>query len=420
MFNYTMDTYEMKREIVNFSKRMTAGVNKSTQKFVMDMQYGISSSGSCLISEISRSLKEKIELKNTIERLCDNLFNITGSELEIIENNYIDEIKNLFADEPIALFDDSDIAKRYGKKFEDLDRVIDASSVNKEVVNGYHICEAVILTKNEKQPISVYSKIYSCQSDDFKSMNEYTKQSIDKVRKVVNRKCNMIFDRGYDDNKIIDLVDKNEDYFVIRMDDKRNFFFKGKKKNCYEMAIRRKGKVKMELWFDKNDKYEVAVSHTKVTLPYNKRDYELVFIYGLSEERPMILLTNREIHSKEDLIKVVRLYFYRWRIEEYFRSKKQEYQTESFRVRTLKSINVLNMMLTIHMGHISKLIESMDKKLLVIKIIERSQSLRNKVIVWASQIAKGIKEILKYAHSGIKEWQEIEEREKYRQLQLII
>ena len=186
------------------------------------------------------------------------------------------------------------------------------------------------------------------------------------------------------------------------------------------MAIRRKDKVKMELWFDNNDKYEVAVSHTKVTLPYNKRDYELVFIYGLSEERPMILLTNREIHSKEDLIKVVRLYFYRWRIEEYFRSKKQEYQMESFRVRTLKSINVLNMMLTIHMGHISKLIESMDKKLLVIKIIERSQSLRNKVIVWASQIAKGIKEILKYAHSGIKEWQEIEEREKYRQLQLII
>lgn len=420
MFNYTMDTYEMKREIVNFSKRVAIGVNKSTEKFIMDMQYGISRSGSCLISEISRSLKEQIKLKNTIERLCDNLNNATDSELEIIDSNYIDEIKNLFADEPIALFDDSDIAKRYGKKFEDLDRVIDASSINKEIVNGYHVCEAVILTKSELQPISVYSKIYSCQSDGFKSMNEYTNQSIDKVRKVLNRKCNMIFDRGYDDNKIIDLVDKNGDYFVIRMDDKRNFLFKGKKKNCYEMAIRRKGKVKMELWFDDNDKYEVAVSHTKVTLPYNKRDYELVFVYGLSEDKPMILLTNREIHSKEELIKVVRLYFYRWRIEEYFRSKKQEYQMEKFRVRTLKSINVLNMMLTIHMGHIGKLVESMNKKLLVIKIIERSQSLRNKVIVWISQIAKGMKEMLSYAHSGIKEWQQIEEREKYRQLQLII
>ena len=420
MNNYTMETYEMKREIINFSKKLTKGVNKKTKKFVLDMQYGISSSGSCLISEISRTLKENIKLKNTIERLCDNLANITDNELEIVENNYINEIKDLFADEPIALFDDSDIAKRYGKKFEDLDRVIDASSINKEIVNGYHVCEAVILTKNEKQPISVYSKIYSCQSDGFKSMNEYTKQSIQKVRNVVNRKCNMIFDRGYDDNKLIDFIDKNEDYFVIRMENKRNFFFKGKKKNCYEMAIRRKGKVKMELWFDDNEKHEVAVSHTRVTLPYNKKEYELVFVYGLSEDKPMILLTNREIHSKEDLIKVVRLYFYRWRIEEYFKGKKQEYKMEDFRVRTLKSINVLNFLLTIHMGHIGKLVESMDKKLLVMKIIERSQSLRNKIIVWINQIARGIKEILKYARSGVKVWQEIKEKEKYKQLELKI
>lgn len=76
MFNYTMDTYEMKREIVNFSKTISKEVNKSTKKFIMDMQYGIAKSGSCLISEISRSLKEKIELKNTIERLCNNLNNI--------------------------------------------------------------------------------------------------------------------------------------------------------------------------------------------------------------------------------------------------------------------------------------------------------------------------------------------------------
>ena len=162
MYNYIMETYEMKREITNFSKKLTKGVNKMVKKFILDKQYGISSSGSCLISEISRTLKEDIKLRNIIERLCDNLANITDDELDIVENNYINEIKDLFVDEPIALFDDSDIAKRYGKKFEDLDRVIDASNINKEIVNGYHVCETVILTKNEKQPISVFSKIYSC------------------------------------------------------------------------------------------------------------------------------------------------------------------------------------------------------------------------------------------------------------------
>ena len=420
MNNFTTNVYEMKREIVNFSKKVAKGLNKPTAKFVMDMEYGLAKSKSCLISNISRSLNEDIKLKDTIERLCDNLVRMNDNEYKIIENNYLEEVKKTLLDEPIFLFDDSDISKRYGLKFEDLDKVLDASSKAKEIVNGYHICEAVSLTKNELQPISIYSKIYSCKSKGFKSKNEYTKESIDRAIEISRRRSNFVFDRGYDDNKIIDYVDKSNNNFVIRMDDKRTFLFKGKKKKCHEEAIRRKGKIRMELWFDDNDVHEVYVSHTKVTLPYNKKDYELVIVYGLSEEHPMILLTNRSIHSKEDVIKVVRLYFYRWRIEEYFRSKKQDYEMEKFRVRTLKSINVLNMMLTIHMGHIGKLVENMDRKLLTMKIIERSQSLRNKVIVWMSQIAKGIKEILKYAHKGIKEWQEIEVKEKYKQMQLTI
>lgn len=417
MTNYTMECYEMKREILNFSKKISRGLNKKESKFISDMQYGLSKSKSCLISEVSRALNEDIKLKNTIERLCDNLQSISKKEVRVIKDNYTNEIKDYFPTEAVSIFDDSDISKRYGKKFEDLDQVIDASDTDKKIVNGYHVCEAVILGKNEKQPFSVYSEIYSCQSKGFVSKNKYTMESIDTVISVLNRRCNMVFDRGYDDNKIIDYVDKSGNYFVIRMNDKRTFLFKGKKKNAYQEALKRKGKVKMELWFE-DEKVEISVSHTKVTLPYNKKDYELVFVYGLNEERPLIILTNRSIHSKEDVVKVVRLYFYRWRVEEYFRSKKQEYEFENMRVRTLKAMNNLNLMLMIHMGHLGMLIEDMEQKLLTIKIIERSKSLKGKVIVWFNQIARGIREILKYAHTGIKEYQKIEKRKKYKQLEL--
>ncbi len=241
MNNYTMDCYETKREILNFSKKLSGGLNKKVIKFVCDMQYGLSKSKSCLISEISRSLNENIKLKNTIERLCDNLQSLSKEEAKIIKTNYLNEIKDYFPDEAISIFDDSDIVKRYGKKFEDLDKVIDASDPDKKVVNGYHVCEAVILGKNEKQPISVYSQVYSCKSKGFESQNKYTTESIDAVENVLNRKCNMVFDRGYDNNKVIDYVDKSGNYFVIRMNDKRNFLFKGKKKNAYNEALRRKG-----------------------------------------------------------------------------------------------------------------------------------------------------------------------------------
>ena len=416
MNNFTTNTYEMKREILNFSEKIAKKLSKSEKKFIQDIEYGIAASGSCLISDISRSLNEDIKLKNTIERLCDNLNSF--DDTETLYNNYIEEIGDIYGKEPVVLFDDSDISKVYGKKSEDLDDVIDASSQDKKVTKGYHVCEATILTEKENQLISVYSQIYSCKSKDFKSMNDYTFKSIEAAKKVLNRKFIGVFDRGYDDNKIIDYMDDN--YFVIRMNDRRVFLFKGKKKNVYEEAKKRKGKIRMTLWFDDNEEYEVYISHTKVTLPHNGKDYELVFCYGLSEERPLILLTNRKIHSKDDVIKVVRLYFSRWRIEEYFRAKKQEYKFENIRLRTLKGINNLNLFLTIHLGHINKLAEEINRKLLSIKIIEASKSIRNKVIIWMSQFARGIKKILSYAHTGIKEWQKIEIRDKYKQLALKI
>lgn len=415
MTNYTMNSYEVKRDLINFSKKISRGLKKSEEKFVMDMMYGIGASGSTLISEISRNLKEQIKLGNTIERLCDNL--IKFDKEEIIMNNYYNEVKKEISEEAIVLFDDSDITKIYGKKFEDIDKVIDGSSETKEIKPGYHVCEAILVGKTKSQPISLYSKIYSSKSKNFKSERSYTKESIEKTCETIG-KFTGVFDRGYDSNDIINTMDDMGNDFIIRMNDRRMFLFKGKKKNCYEEAIKRKGKIRMKLLFDDNEEREVYVSHTRVKLPSNNKDYELVFVYGLSEERPLILLTNKGIHGKEDVIKIVRLYFTRWRIEEYFRTKKQEYAFENMRVRKLKAMNNLNTILTIYMGYISMLSEKMDKKLLLIKILEESKSLRKKVVVWISQISRGIKEILSYCHTGIRKWQKIEARDKYRQLEL--
>lgn len=114
MYNFTTNTYEMKREILKFSEEISKNLNKAESKFIKDIEYRIAASGSCLISNISRSLNKDIQLKNTIERLCDNLNSFNNEK--IIYNNYINEVKGLFGEESIALFDDSDISKAYGKK----------------------------------------------------------------------------------------------------------------------------------------------------------------------------------------------------------------------------------------------------------------------------------------------------------------
>ena len=419
MNNFTMNTYEMKREIVNFSKNMSKGVNKTTTKFVMDMQYGLAKGGSCLVSNIARSLDEDIKLNYTIDRLCNNLSNIYQDEKDTIWNNYLNEVsKNIDKENAVVLFDDSDINKEYSKKLEDLDRVIDASSQDKKIVNGYHVCEATVLSKNNKQPISIYSQIYSCKSSNFISKNKYTLESIKAAENLIGKSFIGVFDRGYDDNKIYKYMSDNKHQFVVRLDDERTLLFKGKRRSVDEVAKSRKGKISMKALFDNNEEYELMLSHTKAILPSNKKEYTLVIVYGLSEKNPMKLLTNIDIKSKDDVIKVARLYLSRWRIEEHFRGKKQEYDFENMRVRTLESMNNLNMMLTIHLGHIAILADKMDNKLLTIKILYASKSLKQNSIVWLSQIARGIKNILAFAHNGIKEWMNIETREKIKQLEL--
>ena len=110
-------------------------------------------------------------------------------------------------------------------------------------------------------------------------------------------------------------MSKNENKFVVRLDDKRTLLFKNKRRSVEEVSKSRKGKIKMTALFNENVEKELMISYTKATLPYNKREYTLVIVYVLSEEKPMKLLTNLEYAEKEDVIKIVRLYLSRWRIE---------------------------------------------------------------------------------------------------------
>ena len=127
----------------------------------------------------------------------------------------------------------------------------------------------------------------------------------------------------------------------------------------------------------------------------------------------MMLASNIPIKRKEDVIKIARTYLNRWRIEEYFKFKKQEYKFENFRVRTLTAINNLNKLLTYTIGLVALLSEKKGKREFVNKIIKESKSLKNNIYLWLYQIERGIYNILQMARTGIKGWQNIRKKEEY-------
>lgn len=409
MNNFTLNPNEMKREINNLCKQITIDVNKPRQKFVFEMIYGIARQNSCRLTDVARALKEDNKLINTVDRLSSNMLMFNEEEKNLLWNRYYEKVDSFFDDEPIVLLDDSDVSKRSSKKLEDLDEIVDASSKDKEIVPGYHVCEAVVLGKRERQPISIYSKIYSCKSDSFESKKTYTLESIDTAREVLKKPATYVADRGYDDDKIYSYIENKGDKFFIRLKD-RNLIFKDKSRNIKEVAKSRKGKVCMTLMFQGEQK-KCYLSYTKVRRPKNKnKEYTFIVVYGLSEEEPMMLLTNREINDLHDLRVAVRLYFSRWRIEEYFRAKKQSYGFEKYMVRTLEAMNMMNMLLTFLIGYLGTIAERINEKLLGIKLVYASQSLVDNPIVWLSQLARGLGEVLYSAKNGIQTFLNIEHR----------
>ena len=127
----------------------------------------------------------------------------------------------------------------------------------------------------------------------------------------------------------------------------------------------------------------------------------------------MMLASNIPIKIKEDVIKTARCYLDRWRIEEYCKFKKQEYNFENFRVITLKSINNLNKMLTYAIGLVAMLSEKIGKRKFVNKIIKESKSLKTNVYLWFYKLARGIYNILSKTRCGIREWEDIRKTKEY-------
>ena len=407
---FTLNTYEMKREIVNFADYLSRDCQFKTEKdFLRDILYGISASNSLMLSNISRELHEKIKIDNTIERLSIHLANDIDGKSSI-EQNFFKFVRGMIPEAPIAIFDNTDICKPYSTKLEYLDMVVDASDPKKEKKPGYPVVNAVVLGKNRKQPIPVYSRIISTKDPEFKSMNNYTLESIAKTYEAIG-KFTGVFDRGYDDKKVFRYMDKLQLDFVIRLKTNRNFLFKGIAKNVLEQANNRKGKILFTAKFQGEEK-KLTISYTRVQMTDGKHEeYTCIFVYGLGEE-PMMLLTNKSVKDAHDARVIVRLYLDRWKIEQIHKAEKSAYGYEKMMMRTLKGMNNLNFVFMMLLGLIAKLIEEMDKKLLSIKIMERSQSLREDLIVFVGMFARGIKEILSYAYTGVASFKKEKKKSK--------
>ena len=124
MVNFTSNTYQMKREILSFSNKISKKLPKPERKFIADMNYGILASGSCLLTNIVDQLHEPSRKINIVDRLSRHLSK--GIPKDAL-NAYLTQVKKWCPDQPVIFIDDSDVVKPDGYKFEALGWVRDGS-----------------------------------------------------------------------------------------------------------------------------------------------------------------------------------------------------------------------------------------------------------------------------------------------------
>ena len=396
----TTNTYTLKREILSFSNKISGKLSKPDKKFSADMVYGMLASGSCLLTDIVDQLHEPSKKVNSVERLTRHLNK--GVPKKAL-SSYLTAVRKWTPSQPVIHIDDSDVVKPDGHKFEALGMVRDGSK-STEAKNvygkGYHVTEACVLTDNN-HPVSIFSQIHSSREKNFTSVNDITFAAMERGAALFG-KATFVMDRGYDDNKMFLKLDGLEQDYVIRLTAKRKLFFHGKWVPATQLRSQRKGKIKTPLIY-KGKKHDAYLSHVKVQITASKKDIYLVLVYGVTEH-PMMLATNQEIRSKEDVIRVAKLYFSRWRIEEYFRCKKQMFRFEDFRVRKLVSINALNFYITLCMAFLAHISMKPEANALKVSILQKADPIKEKVHFWYYRLAKGIRGILSYAKEGVRLW----------------
>ena len=413
MTNFTSNTYQMKREILTFSNKISRQLSKPDRKFSADMTYGMLASNSCLLTDIVDQLHEPSKKVNSVERLTRHLNK--GVSTKAL-NSYLSLVKTMVPKNPVIHIDDSDVIKPDGYKFEALGIVRDGSkSTSKKSVyeKGYHVTEACAIT-DSNHPVSIFSRIHSSHEKNFTSANTITFAAMERGAAMFKR-ATFVMDRGYDDNKMFLKLDKLKQDYVIRLKSNRKLFYHNKWVMATELRNRRKGKVKMPLYY-KGKNHEAYLSHVKVQITASKKDIYLVLVYGITEH-PMMLATNKEIKCKDDVIDVAKCYFSRWKIEEYFRCKKQMFQFENFRVRKLTAINTLNFYITTCMAFLAHISMKSETNTLKVAVIQKANPIKQKVFFCYYRLAKGIFGILSYAKEGVRQWFRTK-RPAYRQYRL--
>lgn len=361
MNNYTTIDTILKDENVKFVKKIAKGLSKPNTKFLTHMLYGITTQNSIILSDIARASSPNIQIKKAVEKYERHLDEYSKYQ-DLVETNYANMVKPYINNRKLYFVDGGDITKDKETKFENLGYVLDGSNKH-QLSTGYKIYE-IDTIDNLDQPISLVSDIESSNNSKLNDSNKELSENLEWAKRMKNvsktyGNGTFVMDRGFDGANIMEEIINNGDDFIIRASHlNRKILVNNETTTISDLAQKCKGKYALTSKFRGNS-YDLKASsfNFKIKSTTNKdlskKLLTLVIVKGYAidpktkNEAYMALITSRQISGRDKTLSVVKDYILRWKIEENFKYKKQQFGLEQIKVRKFNRIKALGRLLSI-------------------------------------------------------------------------
>lgn len=398
--NVAKVTSRLKRQMQEFSGKVSLGLPKVAKRFVMEGLYGIQARQSLRLSEWGRSLSEGIPLIKTINRLSRQLDR--PGLWECLSRQICELGASRIGADSLLIVDPSDISKSYAQRMEYLGRVHDGSTG--EIRNGYWTLEVVGCGADGSGIVPLYQRLYAIAAPDCQGENGEILNAVRQVSRHVGKQGTWVIDRGGDRRQLYDYFLQHGYRFLIRLTGDRHLLHQGQRwlasdlaKSCpvpYQEVL-----VKEE--HQREKVYRLLLGSCAVRLPDFPHALQMVVVRGFGIE-PLMLLTNVSFAStKTGLLRMLHCYHARWRVEETIRFVKQAYALEDVRVLSYRRLqNLMALVLAVSyftMVYLGQRLKLKAMSQLVIKISQRIFGIPDFRFY---AVADGIKTLLQRSDSG--------------------
>lgn len=357
-------TKKIQTQLSDYFSNSTSLTKPETRCF-KEMTLGILKSKSVFVNQIAASLREGLKLKDICKRFtaqygksdfADKIcqYHLSTVAPGISKNNFI-------------LMDGTDISKKHAKYMEGLELVKNGDT--KEIGLGYNVLNINAINAH-KEICPLYSKAYSYEMGALSSNNEIKKAVLEVMGHIGDKGC-WVFDRGADNQILKDFFLSQCSQTIIRLKRNTSLTHKNQKVQVNQLLdkvefsisqkVRKVKKTKQVL-----EEYELGAIPISYSVKGAVYPVWLVISRNKKHGGLCYLLVKSQLNCAIEVAKwAFDGYGLRWKIEEYHRHVKQEYNLEAIQMKTFTGLQSILALLTTAMYMIYKKTQSLHLGLLL-------------------------------------------------------